>query len=381
MEDRHHGIGFPCGLRDDRQGGIESRGSADRDGGQRPEPPGDKGCGQQREQLAHDIAEQCHRSQLRAPEIGDEDTRKRVVAEPSADGHRVPGRKRRQEQCRQSGAGQRTDGRHHGQQRQPRIEPPDTSREGRIVAEGDPHAKHQGIEHIGAEARPRHVERQGGGEPRQTSCDEKGDDHQTPPQGAPHRKRRVRPTYDVLPRNTPGVLSGTLHCNGRPGHSRTGRGRNARLRRLDPRSDSPGLFRHPFCGRPGCGSPPDAAPQQPRHADTARDRACEDDEGRASEGRHTTHDGRVGTDFQSQQEQQEPDNHGNHTGDEYEAPARQQAPRNDSSDDDGKNDKHRLFLLRREFFDLFIGLDRKFVGLFAGFLDQFVPGLLGSQLG
>ena len=116
-------------------------------------------------------------------------------------------------------------------------------------------------------------------------------------------------------------------------------------------------------------------------ATTCRYRACEDDEGRASEGRHTTHDGRVGTDFQSQQEQQEPDNHGNHTGDEYEAPARQQAPRNDSSDDDGKNDKHRLFLLRREFFDLFIGLDRKFVGLFAGFLDQFVPGLLGSQLG
>ena len=210
VEDRHHGIGFSCGLRDDRQGGIESRGAADRNGGQRPEPPGDEGRGQQREQLAHDIAEQCHGSQLRTPEIGDEDTRKRVVAEPSADGHRVPGRKRRQEQCRQGSAGQRTDGRHHGQQRQPRIEPPDTSREGRIVAEGDPHAKHQGIEHIGAEARPRHVERQGGGVPRQTSCDEKGDDHQTPPQGAPHRKRRIRPAYDVLPRNTPGVLSGTL---------------------------------------------------------------------------------------------------------------------------------------------------------------------------
>ena len=65
MEDRHHGIGFSCGLRDDRQGGIESRGAADRDGGQRPEPPGDEGRGQQRKQLAHDNAEQCHGSQLR----------------------------------------------------------------------------------------------------------------------------------------------------------------------------------------------------------------------------------------------------------------------------------------------------------------------------
>ena len=132
--------------------------------------------------------------------------------------------------------------------------------------------------------------------------------------------------------------------------------------------------------RPGSSAAPDTPPQQPRSPDAPRDREDEDHEGGTPQRRHAAHDGGIGTDFQSEQEQQCPDDDGDQPGDEGEAPALQQAPRDDSSENDGEKNKHSLLLLRREFFDLSFSFGAEFVGLFLGLLDQLVARFLGRQL-
>ena len=56
MENRNHGIGLSGRLRDDGQRGVEGGRTADRDGRQRSAPTDDQRRGQQREDLAHDVA-------------------------------------------------------------------------------------------------------------------------------------------------------------------------------------------------------------------------------------------------------------------------------------------------------------------------------------
>ena len=58
----------------------------------------------------------------------------------------------------------------------------------------------------------------------------------------------------------------------------------------------------------------------------------------------------------------------------------QQAPRDDSSENDGEKNKHSLLLLRREFFDLFFSFGAEFAGLLLGLFDQLVARFLGCQL-
>ena len=165
------------------------------------------------------------------------------------------------------------------------------------MAERDADAEHQGIEDPGADSRTGHVERRE--KPHEASRHKEGHDDEASLQGSPHR--------------LPGRLSGR-----------------------------PAIAVVLFLGLRGSSAPvpADTPPQQPRGCDAPDNGACKDSERRNTERSQTTDHLGVGADLDSQQEQQQPDDRGDRRLDKAEASAAKQTPREDASEDDGKNEEH-----------------------------------------
>ena len=287
VEDRYDGILRSCDAGEDREGGVEGRGAARRNRGQRPETARYPRCGQQREEFAQDVAEQSDRSQFDAAQFGDEDARQRIVAESRADGHGVGRRHGVQQRRYERRSGQRSDDGAEGQQRHAAVERADTFDERGVVSQRHADREHQPVEHVGAYGRGGCGSRNPSRDAENRSGCEEGDDHQTAAQCGEGRR------------------SG---CGG--------------------------------VGRAGA-SAADRPPQQPGAGDASRQRSRAEDERLHAERGQRPHDLFVAAHFRSQHEEQQPDDERDDAAERTERSAAQQAAREDAAEEDSEQNQHR----------------------------------------